>query len=229
MRKWAFIGSLVANFVFAGVCDEVDLQRHLPFLPDSVKVVEKREVYSLCEMVLKDRGGFFTIYGTKDYVIVGNMISMGKSVSNESVMGVQSKVVKEKLSDLRALAATVYGSGQKEVFFVSDPDCPYCNGIKRKVKELADKNGYKVYLLWFPLPIHPKAKEKAISFVCEKRTYEDYLADAYGQSICSEGTAKVEKTLEVLNGLVNATPTFIFSDGRIAVGGNPKLLEEEMR
>jgi len=229
MRKWAFIGSLVASFAFAGVCDEVDLRRHLPFLPDSVKVVEKREVYSLCEMVLKDREGFFTIYGTKDYVIVGNMISEGRSVSNESVQAVQSKVVKEKLSDLRALAATVYGSGQKEVFFVSDPDCPYCNGIKRKVKELADKNGYKVYLLWFPLPIHPKAKEKVISFVCEKRTYEDYLADAYGQSICSEGTAKVEKTLEVLNGLVNATPTFIFSDGRIVVGGNPKLLEEEMR
>jgi len=229
MRKWAFIGSLVASFAFAGVCDEVDLQRHLPFLPDSVKVVEKREVYSLCEMVLRDRGGFFTVYGTKDYVIVGNMISEGKSVSNESVQAVQSKVVKEKLSDLRALAATVYGSGQKEVFFVSDPDCPYCNGIKRKVKELADKNGYKVYLLWFPLPIHPNAKEKAISFVCEKRTYEDYLADAYGKSVCSEGVSKVEKTLEVLNGLVNATPTFIFSDGRIVVGGNPKLLEEEMR
>jgi thiol:disulfide interchange protein DsbC len=229
MRKWITVGSLVSSFAFAGVCDEVDLRRHLPFLPEAVEVVEKRKVYSLCEMVLRDRGGYFTIYGTKDYVIVGNMISMGKSVSNESVMEVQAKVVKEKLSELRALAATVYGSGQKEVFFISDPDCPYCNGIKRKVKELADKNGYRVYLLWFPLPTHPKAKEKAISFICEKRTYEDYLADAYGRSICSEGTAKVERTLEVLSGLVNATPTFIFSDGRIVVGGNPKLLEEEMK
>jgi len=229
MRKWLIIGSLSAGFVFAGVCDEVDLRKHLPFLPEGVEVVEKREVYSLCEMVLREREEFFTIYGTKDYVIVGNLISMGKSVSNESVMEVQAKVVKEKLSDLRALAATVYGGGQKEVFFVSDPDCPYCNGIKRKVKELADKNGYKVYLLWFPLPTHPKAKEKAISFVCEKRTYEDYLADAYGKSICSEGTDKVEKTLKVLNELVNATPTFIFSDGRIVVGGNPRVLEEEMK
>jgi len=229
MRKWLFISSLASSFAFAGVCDEVDLKKHLPFLPEAVEVVERREVYSLCEMVLKDRGGYFTVYGTKDYVIVGNLISMGRSVSNESVMEVQAKVVKERLSDFRALAATVYGSGQKEVFFVSDPDCPYCNGIKRKVKELADKNGYKVYLLWFPLPMHPKAKEKAISFVCERRTYEDYLADAYGKSICSEGASKVEKTLEVLSGLVNATPTFIFSDGRIVVGGNPKLLEEEMR
>jgi thiol:disulfide interchange protein DsbC len=229
MRKWVAVGSFVVGFAFAGVCDEVDLKKHLPFLPESVQVVEKREVYSLCEMVLRDRGGFFTVYGTKDYVIVGNLIAMGRSVSNESVMEVQAKVVKERLSELRSLAAVVYGSGRKEVFFVSDPDCPYCNGIKRKVKELADKNGYKVYLLWFPLPIHPKAKEKAISFVCEKRTYEDYLADAYGKSICSEGTSKVEKTLEALNGLVNATPTFIFSDGRIVVGGNPKVLEEEMK
>jgi thiol:disulfide interchange protein DsbC len=229
MRKWLIIGSLSVGFAFAGVCDEVDLRKHLPFLPEGVEVLEKREVYSLCEMVLREREEFFTIYGTKDYVIVGNLISMGKSVSNESVMEVQAKVVKERLSDLRALAAAVYGGGQKEVFFVSDPDCPYCNGIKRKVKELADKNGYKVYLLWFPLPMHPKAKEKAISFVCEKRTYEDYLADAYGKSICSEGTDKVEKTLKVLNGLVNATPTFIFSDGRIVVGGNPRALEEEMK
>jgi thiol:disulfide interchange protein DsbC len=229
MRKWVVIGSLLSGVAFAGVCDEVDLRRHLPFLPENVEVVEKREVYSLCEMVLRDGGGFFTVYGTKDYVIVGNMISMGKSVSNERVMEVQSKVVREKLSELRNLAATVYGRGQKEVFFISDPDCPYCNGIKRKVKELADKNGYRVYLVWFPLPIHPKAKEKAISFICEKRTYEDYLADAYGQSVCSEGVSKVERTLEVLSGLVNATPTFIFGDGRIVVGGNPKLLEEEMR
>jgi thiol:disulfide interchange protein DsbC len=229
MRKWLAIGSLWSGFVFAGVCDEVDLSKHLPFLPETVKVVERREVYSLCEMVLKDGGGYFTVYGTKDYVIVGNMISMGKSVSNERVMEVQAKAIKEKLPDLRALAATVYGRGQKEVFFVSDPDCPYCNGIKRRVKELADKNGYKVYLLWFPLPMHPKAKEKAISFVCEKRAYEDYLADAYGKSVCSEGVSKVEKTLEVLSGLVNATPTFIFSDGRMVVGGDPRLLEEEMR
>lgn len=219
----------MGSFAFAGVCDEVDLRRHLPFLPEGVKVVERREVFSLCEMVLRDRGGYFTVYGTRDYVIVGNMISKGRSVSNESVMEVQAKVVRERLSDLRALAATVYGRGQKEVFFVSDPDCPYCNGIKRRVKELADKNGYRVYLLWFPLPMHPKAKEKAISFICERRTYEDYLADAYGRRTCPEGVSKVERTLEVLDGLVHATPTFIFSDGRILVGGNPRLLEEEMR
>lgn len=219
----------MSGLAFAGVCDEVDLRKHLPFLPDSVNVVEKREVFSLCEMVLRDRGGVFTVYGTKDYVIIGHLFSMGTSVSNESIARVQSNLVKERLSELRNLAATVYGSGQKEVFFVSDPDCPFCNGIKRKVKELADKNGYKVYLLWFPLPSHPKAKEKTISFVCERRTYEDYLASAYGKTICSEGSAKVEKTLEVLSNLVHATPTFIFSDGRIVVGGNPEVLEREMK
>jgi thiol:disulfide interchange protein DsbC len=229
MRKLVVIGSLMSSMAFAGVCDEVDLQKHIPFLPDSVKVVDKREVFSLCEIVVKDRGGLFTIYGTKDYVIIGNLFSSGTSISNESVAKAQGNLVKERLSELRNLAATVYGNGQKEVFFVSDPDCPFCNGIKRKVKELADKNGYKVYLLWFPLPIHPKAKEKAISFVCEKRTFEDYLNDAYGKSICSEGSAKVEKSLEVLMDLVHATPTFIFPDGSVVVGGNPKVLEREMK
>ena len=57
----------MGSFAFAGVCDEVDLSKHLPFLPETVKVVEKREVYSLCEMVLRDRGGYFTVYGAKDY------------------------------------------------------------------------------------------------------------------------------------------------------------------
>jgi hypothetical protein len=57
MRKWVIIGSLSAGFAFAGVCDEVDLRKHLPFLPENVDVVERREVYSLCEMVLKDGGG----------------------------------------------------------------------------------------------------------------------------------------------------------------------------
>jgi thiol:disulfide interchange protein DsbC len=231
MRRLTLLWGLLvsAGFSFAGVCDEVDLSKHIPFLPGSVKVVSKREVYSLCEMVLQDRGGFFTVYGTKDYVIVGELLSLGKNLSREGITSVQSRMVEKMLPELRSLAAVVYGSGQKEVFFVSDPDCPFCNGIKRKVKELADKNGYKVYLLWFPLPIHPKAKEKAVSFICEKRTFEDYLSDAYGKSNCSEGVSKVEKALEVLGSIVNATPTFIFSDGRIVVGGNPKVLEEEMK
>jgi len=224
--KKAALGLFLASLSFADVCEQVQLKKHLPYMPDNVEILSKREVFGLCEFVLKS-GGIFTLYATKDFVLAGEMLSEGKSVSRESIQGAQSKLLKELVPKLREHVATTYGKGEKEVFFVSDPECPFCQAIKKRVKELADQRGYRVHLVWFPL--RPQTKEKAISFICEKRTYEHYLQDAYGKSSCDEGIKKVDGLINLVSGVVSATPTFIFPDGRMVVGGNPKALEEAMK
>jgi len=229
MRAIALLSTLFV-FSFADVCEQVDLKKHFPFMPSDVEVLQKREVFGLCELVVRQKPNQpFTLYAGKDFVLVGELVSEGRSFSRESIKKAQEKLFAELIPKLRQVIATTYGKGEKEVFFVSDPDCPFCQGIKAKVKQLADERGYKVHLVWFPLQIHPQAKEKTISFICEKRTYEHYLADAYGKSSCEEGRQKVQKALDLLSSFVDGTPTFIFSDGRVVVGADPIALEENMK
>ena len=221
---------LSLSVVFGSVCEGVDLKRHFPFMPSDVEVLQKREVFGLCELVIRQKPNPpFTLYAGKDFVLVGELIKDGESLSRKSIEKAQEELFSQLVPKLRQVIATTYGNGEKEVFFVSDPDCPFCQGIKAKVKQLADERGYKVHLVWFPLPSHPQAKDKAISFICERRTYEHYLADAYGSSSCEEGKKKVEMALELLSEFVSGTPTFIFGDGRMVVGANPKALEANMK
>lgn len=234
MSKRIFAGILFGLSVgFSQECDKVglaDLKKHLPFIPESVQIVHKREVAGLCEVVVVE-GGYKPVafYLGKDFVLGGVLFQKGQNITLSAIASVEQERVKKLLPELEELVVAEYGQGQKTVYFISDPDCPFCEGIKKKVYELAKERNYKVKLIFFPLPIHPKAEGKAVSFVCEKRNYEDYLKGLYGQSTCEEGIKKIAKTKEVLKDIVGGTPTFFFSDGRKLEGGNPQALEDMMR
>lgn len=90
---------------FASVCNEVNLREHLPLMPERVEVVSKQERNGLCELVLKDGGGYFTLYAGKDFVIAGAMISRGVNLSQESILRAQAEDIKKLLPELDKLAS----------------------------------------------------------------------------------------------------------------------------
>ena len=229
MKRFLFF--LFPSLVFAGVCEEVKLSDHAPIPP--YKVESKREVFGLCEMILNIGGQLVPVYATKDFIISGEMFSHRKQVTQRQLELVRSRVIKENLAKIETLRYVSYKpEGVKEgryFYFISDPECPYCQRVKGKVKELADKYGWEVRVIWYPLPFHKGAKPKAIAHYCENRSYEDYLRDDYGKKQCEEGKKAVEKNLRVLRSFVRGTPTFIFPDGKVVVGADVKRLEEVMR
>lgn len=230
MRGKLLLLGLLTNVAFSLECDQELLKKHLPFMPKDVKIAKTRRVFSLCEYVVEDRGNIFTLYAGEDFVLAGAMFSKGQPISRESVEEVQKERMKEVLKDLEKLyVAEIKGSQGKILYMVSDPDCPFCEGAKNKVVEMAKKNNWTLRLVWFPLPVHPKAYDRAVSFVCEKRTWEDYLKSLYGTSKCEEGIKKVSESMETLKPYVSGTPTFIFSDGDVVQGANIKALEEKMK
>ncbi len=226
--------ALLAAQAFALDCKGVSLQtlrKHMPFIPESAQIVLKQErLGGMCEVVVQDKGiRPVVLYVGDDFVLGGVLFSNGQNLSLQTLAFVEQEEMKKLLPELESLVSAEYGKGDKWVYFISDPDCPFCEGIKKKVAQLAQERNYKVKLIFFPLSIHPGADKKAVSFICEKRTFEDYLKSSYGNTFCEEGRAKVSKASEKLSSLVSGTPTFIFYDGRKLEGGNPQALEDFMR
>jgi thiol:disulfide interchange protein DsbC len=221
----------LSSLSFAGVCDEVKLSDHVPVPPHTVESV--REIFGLCEMILNINGQLIPVYATKDFIISGEMFSFKRQITKEKMDDVRARSIKKVLSKIGSIKYVSYKpEGAKKdryFYFISDPDCPFCNRVKARVKELADKYRYEIRLIWFPLPFHREAKPKAVSFLCENRTYEDYLRDSYGSKACEEGEKEVEKSLRILRDYVRGTPTFIFPDGEVVVGADTKRLEEVMK
>jgi len=235
MKKFLLLTVLLltvfSSLVYAGVCEKVKLTEHVPVPP--YKVESKREVFGLCEMILNINGELIPVYVTEDFVISGEMFTRKVQVTQVQIERVRKKVIKENLMKIETLRYVSYKpEGVKEgryFYFISDPDCPYCEKMKGKVKELADKYGWEIRLIWYPLPFHREAKPKAVAHYCENRTYEDYLKDDYGKKECKEGEREVEKNLRVLRPIVRGTPTFIFPNGEVVVGANERRLEEILR
>lgn len=220
--------SLMASVsVFAGICEEVNLKEHFPAMPENVQIASKQERFGLCEYVVRSgRGGFFTIYAGKDFAIAGAMVSKGIHLSQESILKAQSEEIRRILPELAKLGIKE-GSGEKVLYMISDPECPYCEGIKKKAYELAKERRWAISLVWFP--IKPSSQNKVVSFVCEKRGWKDYLAGSYGTSKCEKGIQYITKSREVLEEIVSGTPTFILSTGKVIGGANLRALEEELR
>lgn len=213
--------------VFAGICDEVNLREHFPLMPEGVKIVSKQERFGLCELLVKGAGGgLFTIYAGKDFAIAGAMVSKGINLSQESILKAQREEIKRILPEIEKLGIKE-GSGEKVLYMISDPECPYCEGAKKRVYELAKERGWAIALVWFP--IKPTSQEKVVSFVCERRGWKDYLAGSYGTSKCGEGIQYIARSREVLDGIVSGTPTFILSTGEVIEGANLRALEEKLK
>jgi len=212
-----------------GICEKVKPSDHVPMPPHTVE--SKREIFGLCELILNIGGELVPVYLGENFLIAGEMFSRRMQVTQEQLKKVRSVVVKRNLQRIESLRYVSYKpEGAKNYFyFVSDPECPYCEKVKGAVKELADKYGWEVRVIWYPLPFHKTAKPKAVSHYCENRTYEDYLRNEWGKEQCEEGKKSVEENLRVLSSFVRGTPTFIFPDGKVIVGADMKKLEKTLR
>lgn len=221
--------ALFPSIALAGICEEVKLSDHAPIPP--YKVESKREIFGLCEMVININGQLIPLYVSKDFIISGEMFSHKRQITQTQLQKIKAKVVKENLSKIETLKYVSYKpkNAKGYFYFISDPDCPYCNSVKEKVKDLADKYGYEIRLIWYPLPFHKEAKPKAVAHYCEARSYEDYVKDEYGKKTCGDGEKAVDKNLRVLSPFVRGTPTFIFPSGEVVVGANLQRLEEVMK
>jgi len=136
-------------------------------------------------------------------------------------------------SEMDFSKAIVIGSGPKTVVEFTDPDCPYCRTASKYFDGRTDVTR-KVF--FYPLPRHPKAKEKvqyALSQQNKAKAYHEIMSGSLDkvpriEGITPKGVQLQEEHLAITKkAKVTATPTFIIN-GRIIEGLDKKRIEEAL-
>jgi len=187
--------------------------------------VSKVKGLNLCQVVVKRGLEPLVLYMDKDmkYLIMGNVIDLkeGKSLTAEAARK-YAKVSPEVLKDLEKLTDLKFGKGDKYIYFISDPYCPFCRRTAPVLKQWAEKNNVQIRIIFFPLPFHKGADKKAASLICKKNvSYEEVHNGKKPdeKEVCKEGLEKVEKNINYLSKLgVSGTPTLIGMNGKVLVG-----------
>ncbi|GAC1448830.1 MAG: hypothetical protein PVSMB11_10300 [Desulfuromonadaceae bacterium] len=125
------------------------------------------------------------------------------------------------------------GSGSKTVVEFTDPDCPYC---RKASKYFGERRDVTRHVFFYPLPRHPKAKEKAqfiLSQMDRTTAYRDVMSGKMDsvlkfEGITPNGIKLQEEQFEIARKMkVDSTPTFLIN-GRIIVGFDQKKVEEAL-
>ena len=103
------------------------------------------------------------------------------------------------LPDLPKNAQTVkngvmftFGKGNKDIYVVTDPECPFCRMMEKQKRDVLSKN-YRVHVILMPLPFHKHAKAMSY-YILAGKTDE-------------ERAKRMKETLEGSNAWKNFHPT----------------------
>lgn len=225
---WQF--SVKGNNVCDGVTKEF-INTHTPVVFDNITDKKNLTGFGMCQILTLHDGKPVVIYAdkTKNLVFIGNIFQDKRSVTEAVVQEFNQKIIKNNLKALEKVVAFSYTpkGSNNYIYKITDPDCPYCNNVKEGLKKWADENRVEIKIIFFPLPFHPQAKDKAINGVCAKMTFEDYLKGKYGDKSCKEGVDKVNSSIELMKKInVNGTPTFIGPKGKSQSGFLKDRLKE---
>ena len=190
------------------------------FTVESVSNV--KGISGLCEVVVKVGAQPIVFYtdSSTQYVIAGNLISIKdkKNITRERQQEFM-KVSTNLLQELEKHVNFSYGQGNKYIYYITDPDCPFCKKSEPIIEEWAKKNNVQVKVILFPLPIHPDAFGKSVALVCDKKGWNELVKGYDSKNQCEDGKKKVTENLQFLSQLgVNGTPTFIGMNGKMQSG-----------
>ncbi|MCD6489959.1 MAG: DsbC family protein [Thermodesulfobacterium sp.] len=193
----------------------------------SIKKIEKSPIPGLCEVIVNlpdNQKGIFYIDSTGKYIVSGSIIELKtfKNLTQKKLQAINKRVLsKEDLSKLDEMADIVYGDSKNVVYLITDPDCPYCKKAENILNKMVNEGKITVKVILLPLErLHPNAKAKAISLVCDKKGFKELMNGYKSSNQCEIGKEKINKNINFLinNLKVRATPTFVFPDGEMKAG-----------
>lgn len=207
--------------------DAGELLKNIGVTVKSVKEAPARGLFEL--LVEKDnkQGIIFIDYGKK-HLMQGMIVSIEtlQPVSSHSQDLPQSKqVTSVDVSKIPADKAVVMGNpkGSKKLYVFTDPDCPYCKKGHLELKKLAAiAPDVAIYVMLYPLPMHPGAYDKCRT-VLETKSLELMDKAFDGKDVPKptreSSKAAIEEIIKFANSNgISGTPTMVMPDGKIEVG-----------
>lgn len=193
----------------------------------SVKQSPSKGLFELLVEREGQKGLILMDYGKK-YLIQGMVVDI-ETLKPASAHQLNSPQPKQQTSvDVSTIPvnnAIIMGNpkGSKKLYVFTDPDCPYCRKGHVELQKLAKiAPDVAIYVMLFPLPMHPAAYDKSRT-VLETMSH-DLLDKAFeGKDVPKPKNESSKKTIDEIvkfanaNG-INGTPTMVMPDGKIEVG-----------
>ncbi len=202
--------------------------------PITVVEIKPSPMPGLCQVQVQFQKQNRLIYSdTKgDFLVAGQLFSTkdAKNLTRETMMEI-NRLSKEEIKKLDELTAFTIGKKGQTIYFVTDPQCPYCKKAEAILEPLVQQEKIQVKYLLFPLKFHKGAKEESISIICDNKGLEGLKNRYRSENQCADGKKKVEGTVKFLMGKgITGTPTYIFPDGRYHSGVmDQKGLERKLK
>ncbi len=193
----------------------------------SVKQSPAKGLFEL--FVEKDgqKGLLLMDYGKK-YLIQGMVIdleTLKPASAHQQSLPESKQQTSVDVSAIPVSNAVIMGNpkGTKKLYVFTDPDCPYCRKGHTELKKLANiAPDVAIYVMLFPLPMHPGAYDKCRS-IYETKSH-DLMDKAFdGKEIPKPTKENSKKAIDEIikfgkANSISGTPTLIMPDGTIHVG-----------
>jgi thiol:disulfide interchange protein DsbC len=124
----------------------------------------KKDGFYIINIQTKRGAGNIYITADKKYTIIGRILNNKNGSILQANFPVSKKVVEKGIS-------FTFGKGKKDLYVVTDPECPFCRMMEKETKDNLSKN-YKVHVILFPLPFHKHAKAMSCYILAGKNDTE---------------------------------------------------------
>ena len=208
---------------------EEEASKILKNFKGKVLKVEFGPIKGLWQVNVERDGKTFPLYlhYSKKYVFSGDIIDIKTQKTVNSLIPNNGKSYNQADKiDFKSIPlgdALVIGSkdAKNKAVVFTDPDCPFCVKLHKELKKIvSSRKDIAFYIKLYPLPMHPDAKRKSETIMCEKSL--KLLDDAFaGRRIPSPKckAKSIEDNIELAMKLgVRVTPTMILGNSSIVTG-----------
>ena len=140
------------------------------FKINTVHELKLNDTASLYGFTVENGAAMAYTNATADFILVGGELLTGDEASLRSVTRDRiQQQINEAYSalDREKGIKFVYGNGTREMFVLSDPDCPMCMGLEEMLATAGAQFNATVYVIPYPLKeLHPDAARKARVIAC---------------------------------------------------------------
>jgi thiol:disulfide interchange protein DsbC len=196
----------------------------------TVLSVRQAPIKGMFELLLeKDgkKGVIFVDYAKKNFMqgFIVNFETLQKVSAHDRELAPPVQATHADPAGIPVKSAIVLGNakGGQKVYLFADPDCPFSRKmytelakLERLVPDLA------IYLMLYPLPLHPEAYDKARAMLTfrDRSTLDKGFNGSPLPAVGSEDGSR--ELNEILNYArrsgITATPSIVMADGRVLVG-----------
>ncbi|MEJ5363724.1 MAG: DsbC family protein [Desulfosoma sp.] len=190
----------------------------------TVKKVAPSPVPGLCQVhvLVSERNQILYIDPSGRYLVLGQILdAQDKKNLTQAALEELNRLTSKDLETLKGLTAFTLGpeKAPKTIYFVTDPQCPYCKQAEGTLEAMASEGVLNVRYVLYPLPMHPGARESCIALLCDKKGHDEFKTNYKSDNQCKEGTEKIDAVMKFMQAHgIGGTPTYIFSDGTFRSG-----------